>query len=70
MNLVSIKELSDFLKVKPSTIYSWVHSGTIPFIKLNGLLRFDIGEITKWVENSKPKPPRLRLLLKKQPIWT
>ncbi|MBI5888925.1 MAG: helix-turn-helix domain-containing protein [Deltaproteobacteria bacterium] len=58
MNLVSIKELSEFLKVKPSTLYSWVHNGTIPFIKLNGLLRFDMDEITKWIENSKPpKPP-------------
>ncbi|OGQ50783.1 MAG: hypothetical protein A3J24_01545 [Deltaproteobacteria bacterium RIFCSPLOWO2_02_FULL_53_8] len=56
MNLVTIKELSGFLKVKPSTIYSWVHNGTIPFIKLNGLLRFDMDEITKWVEGSKPMP--------------
>ncbi|MDP2735778.1 MAG: helix-turn-helix domain-containing protein, partial [bacterium] len=44
MNLVTIKELSDFLKVKPSTLYSWVHGGTIPFVKLNGLLRFDMDE--------------------------
>ena len=58
MNLITIKELSDFLKVKPSTVYSWVHNGTIPFIKLNGLLRFDMNEITEWVENSKPKPPK------------
>ncbi len=57
MNLVTIKELSAFLKVKPSTLYSWVHNGTVPFIKLNGLLRFDMDEVIGWVESSKPKPP-------------
>lgn len=61
MNLVTIKELSEFLKVKPSTLYSWVHSGTIPFIKLNGLLRFDMDEVQEWVKGSKvasPKAPK------------
>lgn len=65
MNLVTIKELSGFLKVKPATLYSWVHNGTIPFIKLNGLLRFDMDEITKWVESSKPVPPNIPRTLKK-----
>lgn len=65
MNLVTIKELSEFLKVKSSTLYSWVHSGTIPFIKLNGLLRFDMDEITKWVESSKPVLPNIPRSLKK-----
>ncbi len=48
----NLKELSEFLKVKPSTIYSWVHNGTIPFIKLNGLLRFDMDEVQEWVRSS------------------
>lgn len=65
MNLVTIKDLSEFLKVKPSTIYSWVHGGTIPFYKLNGLLRFDMDEIIKWVESSKPVPPNIPKSLKK-----
>jgi excisionase family DNA binding protein len=65
MNLVTIKDVSAFLKVKPATMYSWVHNGTIPFIKLNGLLRFDMDEITKWVESSKPVPPNIPKTLKK-----
>lgn len=56
MKLASIKEVSELLKVKQSTIYSWVHNGTIPFFKLNGLLRFDLGEIIEWVKNSKAVP--------------
>lgn len=65
MNLVTIKELSEFLKVKPSTLYFWVHNGTIPFIKLNGLLRFDMDEIQEWVKDSKAVPPKVPKSLKK-----
>jgi len=56
MKLVSIKEISEFLKVKRSTLYSWVRKGAIPSYKLRGLLRFDMEEITAWVKNSKPLP--------------
>jgi excisionase family DNA binding protein len=54
MALVTIKDLSTYLTVKESTLYSWVHNGTIPFHKLNGLIRFDLDEIKSWVEGSKP----------------
>ncbi|MBI1912234.1 MAG: helix-turn-helix domain-containing protein [Deltaproteobacteria bacterium] len=54
MKLVTIKEISETLKVKESTLYSWVHNGIVPFYKLNGLLRFDMAEIMEWVKNSKP----------------
>ena len=56
MNLITIENLSELLKVKKSTLYSWVHNGTIPFYKLNGLLRFDMAEIEDWVISSKPMP--------------
>lgn len=54
MKLVNIKLISEFLMVKKSTIYSWVHNGSIPFHKLNGLVRFDLDEIKAWVNSSKP----------------
>lgn len=56
MTLATIKEISAFLKVKESTLYSWVKNGYIPSYKLNGLLRFDMKEIEEWVKNSKFKP--------------
>jgi excisionase family DNA binding protein len=52
MRLVSIKIVAEFLMVKQSTLYSWVHSGSIPFHKLNGLVRFDMDEIENWVKKS------------------
>ena len=58
MELVTIKEISIYLKVKESTLYSWVHNGIMPFYKLNGLLRFDMAEIEAWVRKSKPSPSR------------
>lgn len=53
MKFLTIKEVSEFLKVKESTLYSWVINGSIPSYKLNGLLRFDMEEIEEWVRESK-----------------
>ena len=53
MRLVTIKVVADFLMIKQSTIYSWVHNGSIPFHKLNGLIRFDMDEIESWVKTSR-----------------
>lgn len=52
MNIVTIKEVSEFIKVKESTIYSWAGCGSIPSYKIWGLLRFDIDEIKEWVKKS------------------
>ena len=51
MKLVSIKEISEFLKVKEPTLYSWVRNGHIPSYKLNGLVRFDMDELRQWVKS-------------------
>ena len=53
MQLLSVKEISGHLKVKESTLYSWVSQSKIPFVKLNGLLRFDTDEIEAWVKENK-----------------
>lgn len=53
MRLSTIKEVSILLNVKASTLYSWVHNGSIPYHKLNGLVRFDLNEIEAWVKSSK-----------------
>lgn len=76
MQLVSIKTVADLLSVKPSTIYSWVHNGTIPFHKLNGLIRFDMDEIEAWIKaarhqsspsfhRSDPKPQHIAQIVNK-----
>ena len=52
MKIVTIKEVSEFLKIKQSTIYSWVNQKRIPSFKLNGLWRFDMEKIEEWVKAS------------------
>lgn len=54
MKIVKIKDVSQFLDVKVSTIYSWAEKGSIPSHKLNGLWRFDMEEIEQWIKLAKP----------------
>jgi predicted DNA-binding transcriptional regulator AlpA len=65
--LWTVKDLSQHLKVKPSTLYAWAAKGMLPSVNLNGLIRFDPAEIAVWLQNlreqgrSKPAkacPPR------------
>jgi excisionase family DNA binding protein len=52
MKIVTIQEVSAFLKVKKSTLYAWVKQKRIPSFKLNGLWRFDMEKIEEWVKAS------------------
>ena len=61
MSLWDVKELSLFLKIKPSTLYSWVAQAKIPHVRVNGLIRFDRKAIDRWLESfqqEKPKTPQ------------
>jgi excisionase family DNA binding protein len=51
--LITVKELSEILSVKPKTIYQWVELGQIPCIKLNGTVRFDLEDIKVWIDSCK-----------------
>ena len=35
--LLTVKDLTDRLRVKPSTLYAWAAGGKIPCVKLHGL---------------------------------
>ena len=53
MKLITIQELAELLKVKPKTLYQWAELRQIPFLKLNGALRFDLDDIEKWIASCK-----------------
>jgi len=53
--LLNIKQLSEYLEVSVNTIYSWVSRGKIPFIKLNGIVRFQLDDINTWIDRGKMK---------------
>ena len=46
-----IRQLSVYLHVKPSTLYSWAEQGRIPCLKIHGLVRFRRDDIEHWVES-------------------
>lgn len=55
--LFNVKELSAYLGgVSINTIYCWVSQRKLPYKKLGKLVRFEISEIDKWIdENTKPQ---------------
>ena len=63
--LLTVKDLSAWLNVKPSTLYLWAAQGKIPCRKIHGVLRFEPDAITTWLRSfdSVPKetlPPLTR----------
>ncbi len=61
--LLTVKELSLFLHMHPKTVYKWIDAGKIPYLKINGLIRFVKREIEEWQENRKVKNIEITKLL-------
>lgn len=63
--LLTVKDLSAWLNVKPSTLYLWAAQGKIPCRKIHGVLRFEPEAITSWLgsfdsTSVKAIPPLIR----------
>lgn len=56
MKIITIKELSEIIKVKVKTLYQWAELGQIPSIKMQGALRFDLDDIEAWIKSCKKEP--------------
>ena len=56
MKLLTVKEVSEIINAKPSTIYAWAESGTLPCYKIGGLLRFSEDDIMASIKSSKKDP--------------
>ena len=50
--LIDINELSEYMDLSISTIYSWVSQRRIPFVKCGRLTKFDLQKIDDWIEES------------------
>ena len=55
--LLTIKDLSTWLNIKPSTLYLWAARGKIPCQKIHGLIRFDREKVIRWLEFFDRKAP-------------
>jgi PTS system nitrogen regulatory IIA component len=49
MEIITAKEVANFLRVSERTVYDWASSGTIPCGKLGTTWRFKRSEVEKWV---------------------
>lgn len=56
MKLLTVKDVSEIINAKPSTIYAWAESGTLPSYKIGGLLRFSEDDIIASIKNCKKDP--------------
>ena len=51
VQLMTIEEVADYLRVKKRTIYEWVKKGKIPAIKTVGQWRFKKDKIDAWIDS-------------------
>jgi len=51
--LMTIQEAAKFLAVSKSTLYGWVWQRRIPFVKVGRSLRFELGELQKFVHSNR-----------------
>ena len=56
--LLTVKDLSAWLNVKPSTLYLWAANGKIPCRKIYGVLRFEPDAITAWLRSFDSAPSK------------
>lgn len=50
--LMTAKQVSELIEVKPSTIYQWVHLGLIPYVKLGKCVRFKKADLFRWIDKN------------------
>jgi excisionase family DNA binding protein len=58
--ILNIDELSEYLRIKKSSLYSKVERKEIPYYKLGHLVRFKKSDIDLWMEKSRVEPSRVK----------
>lgn len=53
MEIMTVNEVADYLKIKTQTVYLWKSQKKMPFVEMNGSVRFDKEDIDAWVRSQK-----------------
>lgn len=48
---ITVKELSEWLRISRSQVYTMTSANEIPFSKVGGKILFDVAEIKIWIKN-------------------
>lgn len=52
-DLIDPEELAAGMRVARVTVYQWIRRGAIPFLKIEGVVRFDPEEIGPWLKDKR-----------------
>lgn len=50
-DVLTIEELSDWLRVHRTSLYRWIKADEIPYFRVGDVYRFNRAAIEKWMEN-------------------
>lgn len=53
--LLTVKDISELLKVSQALVYKWVHYGFIPYVKIGSCVRFRQKKVEKWIQKREKK---------------
>jgi len=54
--LMNVKQLAEYLQLKPGTVYAWAQKGKLPAIKVGRNWRFRKEEIDAWLDANSRGP--------------
>ena len=57
---LTVDELAELLRVKVHYIYNLTYTRQIPYLKIGRHLRFDLEQISLWIESKARKPEDLQ----------
>ena len=52
---LTIREVAAYLSLKEGTIKNFISRGRLPYAKRRGVVRFDLKQIDKWLEDAANK---------------
>ncbi len=55
-NLARIEEVAKLLNVSIPTLRLYIRQKSIPFVRVNGNIRFDVNQVQEWVRNQSITP--------------
>ena len=58
--LWNVHQASEATSIPVNTLYGWVSQRKIPFVKVNGSLRFDPKDLKAWIDSQKVDLPDWR----------